>query len=994
MSYAPVSEDDEIASGATSSDESIPHDDLRLGRWSFLVASLAVLIAIGTPVIGIGVFHGADMILDYAPWAYEAPPDFEPSNPPVGDTVNAAMPMRGELRERLLEGELPLWSRLPASGTPLLAVPDLSPLSPIILPYYVLPLWFAPAISKVLEYAVGVAFTFLFGRRLGLSRVAAVSAGMVFGFSGFQVVWTNWPQTTVGAFIPMLFWAVERAVQLRTVRGTLPVAGAVAFLLFGGFPAVAGFALLAAGVYCLIRLFVTSDLSRRQRATVLASLGLMVVVGVALAAVQILPFLDNLARLDTTHRLENPDGHLPLASLATVFFPLIFGPAADGAYWGPKNVVEINSFVGIVTLVLLAVAATRSHPSLPRGAKSALGGLIAGSTVLIYVGGPPLGFMQDALPFLFGTNAVGRMRAVLGLLVAIMAGVGFDALLSREPGRPSRREVAVGAGVLISAGFLIYLALETILIQPAVVGSDELLELHRMVRRSAVPATIAAGGLALVVVAFRNPRRRAIALAALAGAGVLTVVYVGATAGGVLGTVARNSVAPISVGVATLGLVWYHGAAGRYRLLAAALPVLIAVEAVGFAHPYWARSARDHFYPVTDAHEFLLDNVASSRVALADRTFQPGTTTLYGIPALTAHMFYSPTWTDLVSAVDPRAFEKPTFPKLHVPREDLTMVPTHPIMDRLSVRYFAVNPSLPVFGVRRDPPATSGTISLTQEHPLAGTVPHGRIRGVRAHVRSVDVPEGARAWLHVDVIDGSDDVLATGSRRIDDVDKPSHLTVPLVDVETEASSLTVRLRLETDDGTGIVELGASGNDPSLGYVGIEDNGVRPVWTRGVTIYEQEGWLPRVRWASSTEVIADPEERISRLSSDELPDESVILDRPGPSADGSPARITVLEDTGDALRIEVEAEGAGYLVVADGLQYGWRATLDDEPAELRAADHALGAVAVPAGRHLVTLSFAPASLVVGAGISLGSLLVVLALFLVTRRRTVIGAMGED
>jgi len=104
-------------------------------------------------------------------------------------------------------------------------------LSPLTWPYLVLPLWYAPALSKALEMAVAAGFTALFLRRLGAGRFAAVVGGLVYMNSGFQVAWTNWPQTLVGAFIPVLFWAVERAIQQRRAAALVPVALATAGLL-------------------------------------------------------------------------------------------------------------------------------------------------------------------------------------------------------------------------------------------------------------------------------------------------------------------------------------------------------------------------------------------------------------------------------------------------------------------------------------------------------------------------------------------------------------------------------------------------------------------------------------------------------------------------------------------------------------------------------------------------------------------------------------------
>lgn len=80
---------------------------------------------------------------------------------------------------------------------------------------------------------------------------------------------------------------------------------------------------------------------------------------------------------------------------------------------------------------------------------------------------------------------------------------------------------------------------------------------------------------------------------------------------------------------------------------------------------------------------------------------------------------------------------------------------------------------------------------------------------------------------------------------------------------------------------------------------------------------------------------------------------------------------MVDDGLDSQTVEVEAPESGYLVLADAVQIGWQATVDGEPAELLPADHAMGAVRVPAGRHVVRFSFEPPGRRVGAALSLAS-----------------------
>jgi uncharacterized membrane protein YfhO len=121
---------------------------------------------------------------------------------------------------------------------------------------------------------------------------------------------------------------------------------------------------------------------------------------------------------------------------------------------------------------------------------------------------------------------------------------------------------------------------------------------------------------------------------------------------------------------------------------------------------------------------------------------------------------------------------------------------------------------------------------------------------------------------------------------------------------------------------------------------------------------------------------DEKARLAMLSSGSLGPDQVVLSAPGAPADGRPATVEVAKDGTDEISTTVDAQGAGYLVVADADQVGWRATVDGRDAPLVAADQGVVAVPVPAGKHTVALHFAAPHGTLGATISLVTLLVLL------------------
>jgi uncharacterized membrane protein YfhO len=76
---------------------------------------------------------------------------------------------------------------------------------------------------------------------------------------------------------------------------------------------------------------------------------------------------------------------------------------------------------------------------------------------------------------------------------------------------------------------------------------------------------------------------------------------------------------------------------------------------------------------------------------------------------------------------------------------------------------------------------------------------------------------------------------------------------------------------------------------------------------------------------------------------------------------------------------------GYLVVDDGWFPGWTATVDGRETPVLRADYLLRAVHLPPGRHLVRLVYAPLTYLLGATITLATVLALLVFAIATGTR---------
>ena len=101
----------------------------------------------------------------------------------------------------------------------------------------------------------------------------------------------------------------------------------------------------------------------------------------------------------------------------------------------------------------------------------------------------------------------------------------------------------------------------------------------------------------------------------------------------------------------------------------------------------------------------------------------------------------------------------------------------------------------------------------------------------------------------------------------------------------------------------------------------------------------------------------------------------------------PTPVSFVRDENERVVLRADAVRSGYLVLDDTYYPGWKAYVDGRSVRIVAANGAFRAVVLPAGRHTVTFSYEPASVRVGAVISLvcaGGIALALGVVLVRRR----------
>jgi Bacterial membrane protein YfhO len=103
----------------------------------------------------------------------------------------------------------------------------------------------------------------------------------------------------------------------------------------------------------------------------------------------------------------------------------------------------------------------------------------------------------------------------------------------------------------------------------------------------------------------------------------------------------------------------------------------------------------------------------------------------------------------------------------------------------------------------------------------------------------------------------------------------------------------------------------------------------------------------------------------------------------PPGAATPARVVSRTDT--EVRLDVQAQADGHVVLLDTFYPGWHAEVDGREQPIRAADLAFRAVAVTPGRHTVRFFYRPTSVLAGGALSLAALLAIGVCLIGLRRR---------
>ena len=476
-----------------------------------LIAALLLalpLAAFWPQTVGGRTLLPAENLYQYQPYAayrdvVKAPA--LPHNALLSDLVLQNMQWKAFIRHSLAQGEIPLWNPHQFAGIPFFAAGQQSTLYPFSLIYYLLPLAAAYGWFAVAQLWLAGAFMLLFARGLGINRLGAVGAALVYQLNGFFMAHAVFPMIVGAAvWLPLILLMVEFILRRRPLLGrpasapwAIIGAGALGCNVLAGHVEITYYTLLITAYYAAGRLAWRALASRRaaeppariaRRAAQAAGwLAAMVALGLGLGAVQFIPLFEfaSINYRDGRTTLDQVLGWAhPARDLIQFLMPNFYGSPAHHAYfdvftgqtvpatinafgqpvntldWGIKNYVEGALYLGILPLALalfgLVAPRRRGIQSADDGRPPyrALFALLALASLTFMFGLPTYGLLYSLLPGFNQLHSPFRWIYAVTLSAAVLAGFGLDALARarQADGQDLRRWARRGGWALALAG--------------------------------------------------------------------------------------------------------------------------------------------------------------------------------------------------------------------------------------------------------------------------------------------------------------------------------------------------------------------------------------------------------------------------------------------------------------------------------------------------------------------------------------------------------------
>ena len=247
---------------------------------------IVILIFFYKIFLGFFPFPADLLVSEYNPWKTYSYLGYNPGSYPnkaqYFDVIRQIYPWKTFSINSLKSGEIPLWNPYNFSGSPLLANFQSAVFYPLNIIYLFFPQIFSWSILVIMQPLLALVFTYLYTRKIGISKIGSLFSAISFAFSSFLSVWIEYNTIIhVVLWLPLLLLSIEKLLEKRTYFWMGSFTLGLVFSLFAGHPQIFLYLLIFTSGYILYR---ASNLKKSPKI-----IFFLIIIALGIGAIQIIP---------------------------------------------------------------------------------------------------------------------------------------------------------------------------------------------------------------------------------------------------------------------------------------------------------------------------------------------------------------------------------------------------------------------------------------------------------------------------------------------------------------------------------------------------------------------------------------------------------------------------------------------------------------------------------------------------------------------------------
>lgn len=351
----------------------------------------------------------------------------------LSDVVSIMYPWRKLAVDLLKSGQLPLWNQYILSGNFLLANFQSAPLYPLNIVYWLFSDFsYAWSIQIIVQPLLAAIFMYIFLKNNKLSNTASFFGGIVWGFSGFFMVWLEYNTIVHAAlYFPLILYAIQKGKEDN--RFYLLVSLAIGLSFYASYPQITFYALVFSAMFVL---FVFKWLDFKNYFMVL----LFTIVGIGLAFPMLLPGFEaadqSIRQVDDVANKSHVKFVLP-NQIITFIAPDYFGNPTSRNYWLVGGAYE-NSiiFAGVVAFFLFLISffiyGDEYGNRIEKPILLKYAHLVFFVSLVLAFENPLSSLLGNSKILLFSSSVMGRLAVVMMFAIATSSSFVIDEILKNK----------------------------------------------------------------------------------------------------------------------------------------------------------------------------------------------------------------------------------------------------------------------------------------------------------------------------------------------------------------------------------------------------------------------------------------------------------------------------------------------------------------------------------------------------------------------------------